>query len=70
MIYLLVKYDKKYNNGKWKVGTVRLFNWVRNGAENELWLHNLNSFIYLYNNYSPKWRWLVLGIYRGREAAR
>ena len=22
------------------------------------------------NNYSPKWRWLVLDIYRGREAAR
>ena len=25
---------------------------------------------WLDNNYSPKWRWLVLGIYRGREAAR
>ena len=25
----------------------------------------------IYNNYSPKWRWLVLvDIYRGREAAR
>ena len=24
----------------------------------------------LNNNYSPKWRWLVLDIYRGREAAR
>ena len=22
------------------------------------------------NNYSPKWRWLVLDIYQGREAAR
>ena len=26
--------------------------------------------IVIYNNYSPKWRWLVLDIYRGREAAR
>ena len=24
----------------------------------------------IYNNHSPKWRWLVLDIYRGREAAR
>ena len=24
----------------------------------------------IYNNYSPKWRWVVLDIYRGREAAR
>ena len=22
----------------------------------------------IYNNYSPKWRWLVLDIYRGRES--
>ena len=22
----------------------------------------------IYNNYSPKWRWLVLAIYRGRDA--
>ena len=31
----------------------------------------LDFLLYLIdNNYSPKWRWLVLGIYRGREAAR
>ena len=23
----------------------------------------------IYNNYSPKWRWLVPNIYRGREGA-
>ena len=29
-----------------------------------------NRFDRLYNNYSPKWRWLVLDIYRGRETVR
>ena len=29
-----------------------------------------NRFDRLYNNYTPKWRWLVLDIYRGRETVR
>ena len=38
-----------------------------------LFLLNLSlvssGLVIIYNNYSPKWRWLVLYIYRGREAA-
>ena len=38
-----------------------------------LFLLNLSlvssGLVIIYNNYSPKWRWLVLYIYRDREAA-
>ena len=32
-----------------------------------IWYNSLRQFIILVNNYSPKWRWLAMDIYRAAQ---
>ena len=43
---------------------------IRNIALDKYSDSSAATVVMVNNNYSPKWRWLVLDIYRGREAAR